>query len=421
MQNQQVQSGITCPACGLLCDDISVNQSEAQRHVEAKGCQKAIAFFSQAITTVTPTIQGKACTLDEAIAACAKLLKHSQQPLFAGLGTDVNGIRALLSLAEKTGAYLDHMHSESALRNIKVLQQQGWQSTTLTEVKQRADVLLVVGSDIVSHHPRFFDRILWQGEALFAEQLPAREIIFIGPQSLNISAATSPAGKSAQHLVCALEDCAEVMASLNGLLHGQTLQVNTVAGIPVQQLLDVAKTLQAAKYSVMTWVAKDLDFAHADLCVQSIVQCVATLNQSTRSSVLPLGGSDGDYSVYQASTWTTGYPVRLRYHSGAYQYDPYHFSSEQLSHECDSLLWISTLNPHPAPTAIAKRIVIGHPALAQYNAEVFIPVAIPGLHHSGTLFRVDSSVSLPLHQVCETNLPRLAQVIQQIEEAYRAD
>ena len=421
MHSLHAQSGITCPACGLLCDDIQISPQTAGVEVEAQSCPKAIQFFSQSIPNATPTIQGKPSTLQQAIQASATILQQSQQALFAGLGTDVGGIRALLSLAEKTHAYLDHMHSEAGIRNIKVLQNHGWQSTTLTEVKQRADVLLVIASDIVSHHPRFFQRILWRGEALFGDHLPEREIIFIGPQALNTSAAISPSGKTPQHLVCDLEDCAEVMAVLNALIQQQPLQVATVAGIAVTQLQDLAKRLQAAQYSVITWLAKDLHVAHADLCVQNIVQCVASLNKTTRSSALPLGGSDGDYSVYQASTWTTGYPTRLRFHAGAYQYDPYHFSTQQLMSECDSLLWISCLSPQPAPEGIPARIIIGHPALAQQPGEVFIPVAIPGLQQAGTLFRVDSSVSLPLHQVRHTDLPNLAQVIQQIEEAYRAD
>jgi formylmethanofuran dehydrogenase subunit B len=47
--------------------------------------------------------------------------------------------------------------------------------------------------------------------------------------------------------------------------------------------------------------------------------------------------------------------------------------------------------------------------------DVFIPIATPGLDCSGTLFRVDSSVVLPLKKVRENDLPTLADVAKQIE------
>jgi formylmethanofuran dehydrogenase subunit B len=48
--------------------------------------------------------------------------------------------------------------------------------------------------------------------------------------------------------------------------------------------------------------------------------------------------------------------------------------------------------------------------------DVFIPIATPGLDCSGTLFRVDSSVILPLKKVRDNNLPTLAEVVSQIEK-----
>ena len=51
------------------------------------------------------------------------------------------------------------MNANSMARNLKVLQSTGWQTTTLTEVKNRADVIVCFG-DIVSHNPRFFERFV---------------------------------------------------------------------------------------------------------------------------------------------------------------------------------------------------------------------------------------------------------------------
>jgi formylmethanofuran dehydrogenase subunit B len=47
--------------------------------------------------------------------------------------------------------------------------------------------------------------------------------------------------------------------------------------------------------------------------------------------------------------------------------------------------------------------------------DVFIPVGIPGLDQSGTMFRMDSSVALPLKAMRKQVLPTLSDVLRQIE------
>ena len=420
MSNQQEDLAVTCPACGLLCDDIRIKQQDGHLDVEAQGCALAQSFFQQSVPSAQAKIQGKNVALAQALQAASDLLYNSKQSLFCGLGTDVSGMRALLTLVNQTGAYLDHMNSSAGLRNIQVLQQHGWQTTTLTEVKQRADVILIIGSNIVSQHPRFFQRILWQGDALFGERLPEREIIVLGPADLDISVATSPTGKAAQHIVCENAQLPEVFASLHALALGKTIHAEKIAHIPTQTLQQLVDVLRAAKYSVLTWLAKELDFPHAELCIQQITQTVRALNQHTRSSALPLGGSDGDYSVYQVNTWTTGFPIRNRFYQGNAEYDPFHFSVERLQDQSDVRVWISCFQPKPPPTSEGKTIIIGHPALQDCSCDVFIPVRIPGLQQSGTLFRVDSSVSLPIQAVMASELNSLQEVLRQIEEAYHA-
>ncbi len=427
---------ITCPACGLLCDDITVSPQAHGMQVNTHGCDIAQGFFSQPALAAQATVAGQPVALAQAIQAAAQQISRAKQRLFAGLGADVQGMRAVLSLAQQCGAYLDHLHSQAGLRNITMMQQHGWQTTTLTEVKQRADLIVVVGSDIASQHPRFFERILWQGDALFGQQLPQRRIVFLGNAQLDSAQANSPSGAQAQHIVCSDADLPNAVSLLHGLLQAQPIPAEIKQAPLYQALKQLAEQLREAKYSVLTWSAKQLNMPHADLVIQQITQCVAVLNQTTRSSALPLGGSDGDYSVYQVNTWQTGYPIRNRLlanpdprqalaHGNA-AYDPYHYSAEQLNAECDLLLWISCFNPiapppKPATAGSQCRIVIGHPALQHEPADIFIPVRIAGLQQAGTLFRMDSSVSLPIHAPQASSLSSLASVLQQIQEACRVD
>ena len=93
------------------------------------------------------------------VAAAAALLRDAKQPLLAGLATDMAGARAVMRLAEGCGAVTDHMNFGAKMRNVCDQQDRGWITTTFAEVKNRADVLLIVGSDLATRFPRFFERL----------------------------------------------------------------------------------------------------------------------------------------------------------------------------------------------------------------------------------------------------------------------
>ena len=413
-------SSVTCPACGLLCDDLVVDCNNAGAlKVSKNGCIKSVSFFERISNTVAPNIKGKAASVTEACTQAANILRSSNQALFAGLGTEVQGMRAVMSLADRVGATLDHMNSYSSMRNMHVVQNTGWQVTTLTEVRNRVDLLVVVGSDIVSYNPRCFERMVWNTESMFEQDTSSRQVVYLGGRDLDTSHGTSPNGTKPTVLPCDIANLPEVTAALRALVMGKNLSVTEVAGIALSDLQNLAKRLKEAKYGVVAWVSSSFDFNHAELTIQNITEMVVKINATTRCSGLPLGGSEGDYSVNQASTWTSGYPMRSSFKRGHPEFDPYLLSTEQLlsGGSADAVVWISSLNPDKTPPrTTAPLIVIGHPNLQfEQVPDVFIPIGTPGIDHKGVMFRIDSSVSLPLAQLKNTELPCLSEVIQLIE------
>ncbi len=418
MNNQNLKAApanATCPACGLLCDDITLNANPALS--VQNGCTKGIRFFENAFNTsvsASPLLNGKPANLETAIHAAAEILSNSSQALFAGLGTEVRGMRAVLNLAKKTNATLDHMHSESTVSNTRTMQNSGWLTTTLAEIKNRADVILSIGTDITSTHPRFFEKLAWNADNLFDKPTP--ELIFLGAPEASAKVNIAPDGKEPTIIPAATSQLPEVINALNTLLNGKKINVETVAGIPTDTLMALIEKLKTAKYAVIVWSASALKIPHAELVIQSIVQLINKLNENSRAAGLPLNSGDGDSSVNNVSTWLSGYPTRSRFNNGIPEYDTYHFSTKKQLASCDALLWVSTFNPHPIPDTQAPVIVIGHPDTQfERMPDVFIPVGIPGVDHSGQMFRMDSSITLPLKKLRDTNLPSLSEVIGKIE------
>lgn len=417
-ENSTQNISTTCPACGLLCDDVVLN-TKSLKSVK-NSCTKSIAFFEQALSSATPSIDGKATDLSSAVKAAADILANSQQALFAGLGTEVQGMRALMQLAEKTGATLDHMHSAGTVRNTLTLQNSGWQTTTLTEVKNRADLILAVGTDIVSSHPRFFEKLVWNADSMFAKPTP--ELIYLAETGTNTVPGISPSGVAPTMVAADTTALPEIFAALNALANNKNLATDTVAGIAVATLQSILDRLKTARYAVIVWSASNLKFAQAELTVQSMTQLIAKLNESNRVSGLALNSGDGDTSVNNTSTWISGYATRNRFNpqknGGKAEYDAYHFSTERQLAACDALLWISSFNAYPPPSTAVPSIVIGHPNMKfERPPAVFIPVSIPGLDQAGTMFRMDSAVALPLKKLRASNLPSLSQVVQLINNS----
>ena len=121
-------TNVTCPFCGLLCDDLTVARGDGTLRVSGGACAIAARGFGGVPAPSPPVarIGGRAVTLDEAIAEAARLAGAARQPLIGGLSTDLAGARAAARLADRIGGVVDHMNSTASLRNLLVLQDAGW-------------------------------------------------------------------------------------------------------------------------------------------------------------------------------------------------------------------------------------------------------------------------------------------------------
>ena len=414
---------VTCPFCGLLCDDLVIERDALSKlSVKKNGCAKSIQFFERKPTThFSPRVKGQTVSLDTAVLRAAEILKNAKLPLISGLGTEVQGMRAVMNLAENAQAALDHMNSKGFMRNIQVIQNSGWMTTTLTEVRNRVDLLIVIGTDIVSIFPRFFEREIWNTESMFGQDTSKREVIYLGGTNIDTSAGIAPDGRKPDVIPCDIARLPDVIAALRALVSGKRLVATEVAGISIETLKNLSERMQKASYSVTAWAAGTLDFDHAELTIQNITELVKTLNKTTRASGLPLGGNEGEMNANQVSTWISGYPMRTSYARDYPEHDVYHFSTQQLleSGEADALFWISSFNPDrlPPKTTVSK-VVLAHPDMVfEEEPEVFIPIGLPGADHAGVFFRSDNVVSLPLKKLRNSDLPSLAEVLNAIEMA----
>ena len=417
-KNPTLYHNVTCPYCSLHCDDLTIQNHDGQLKVNKNGCQKAINQFEPVHVQVQPSIKNKKVTYDDAVIHASKLLRQSRQLLITGLGTDVAGMRSVMQLADKTGAIIDHMHSDGAIRNVKVMQDYGWVMTTLAEIKNRADLIIFAGTNS-DNYPRFVERVISNKSALFRTNVKQRQIVYIGDH-LNIPASKKHAGIKPVMINCKQDQIGEVVSTLRALIVGHKIKHPTVAGIPLANLETLASKMKEASYGVIVWAPGELNFPHAELVIQAICALIKYLNRSTRFAGFALAGNDGGITATNVSAWQCGYPLRVNFAKGFPEYDPYKYATKNIlkRKEADTLMWLSSFNTDiPPPKARIPTIILAAPSIKlRFRPDVFIPVGTPGVDHTGQLFRTDSVVALPLKKIRDTGYTSVSKTISSMLE-----
>ncbi|SIT38532.1 Formylmethanofuran dehydrogenase, subunit B [Paraburkholderia ribeironis] len=427
----------TCPFCPLLCDDLVVNAySDGTLNVPDTECPRlsqALTQYGAANAQCRSVVDGNDADLDTALTRAAQMLANARRPLFGALATDVAGARALYTLAASCGAILDHLHGDALTPATLALQDRGSFFTTLSEVRSRADLLVFFGCQPSRRYPRFFTRTLAGTEI-------ARELIFVG--CAVDPAAAGLAHTQTQTLLPHADpfDTLALWSALGegrapGALHNDTS--NAADTSTAATLASLQERIAAARYAVIVYEPGALPSPHAALLIEALNRIVKTANRTTRAACLALGGDDGALSVNQTVTWLSGMPLRTRLSTPAriagtapLDHDPYRYRTSRLlaSGEVDALLWTTSFAPHAWPASLdraAPLIVLGHPALADAAKArgantVFIPVATPGIDSGGHLFRVDSSVVMPLAAARGDALASVASIAAQLTERLNA-
>ena len=421
---ERLRRDVACPFCGLACDDLAISADRLE--IAEAGCWLSRKRYAelQSTSAASPLVDGRVSSLDAAIERTAAILAGSRAPAFA-VAADVAGTRAALRIADRLGGVLDHPGSDSLFHNLRVVQESGALTTTLSEARNRADLVLVVGPDPVAAFPRFYERCVDPRRTLFAEGAPARALLRLGPPAPPPAAAASVPQEAAaadrlfEELPCQLDRLPAAIAALLALLHDRSIATLDVPGLDVQRLADLATRMKAARYALVVWAPALFDEGGAQLVAHGLLEVARTVTRTTRCSLLALGGSANLFGVNQVCTWQTGYPLRTSFGSGAPRHDPWRYSARRMyaDGECDALVWISAFDASfPVPAGAAPAIVLVPPhAVPARPVAAFLPVGVPGVDHAGQIFRTDGVVALPLRALRESSLPDVASILDRIE------
>ncbi|MBC6497375.1 MAG: hypothetical protein GDA54_03520 [Alphaproteobacteria bacterium GM7ARS4] len=424
---ERVRNNVTCPFCGLLCDDIKVRVSDDGLDIPDVSCVRAKQGFTiDESLGVSPRVGGKSVSYEEAMGACVDIVKASKRPLWGGMAGGMSSVKRMVSLAERSGGVIDHAGGDAYSAQVRAVQEKGWFTGTASELGNRTDVVVLLGELTDWRMRRLFERYIWRKEAIFSDRLKKRRVMFVG-ESWSNDWVDTPSGHSLEHIKVARADFPSCMGALRLLWAGQPVPPSLAESVPMKALERVIESLRQCSYGAIVWDVSALVKAYGEEEASSLVSSFARwtqeMNRDIRMIGFPLGGDGNIVGAGQIAMWQSGFPLRISYEKDGPHYDRKRFATRVLLEEkaVDALIWLSVFNQDIVPPSLKgsiPSIVIGRQDLAlQEEPSVFLPVKITGVHEKGVAVRLDSVVSLPLHQLYESPLRSSVELLDGIREA----
>jgi formylmethanofuran dehydrogenase subunit B len=451
---------VTCPVCGCLCDDIELTIEEGKIVKVKNGCSmcesKFLGYKSEHRIR-KPLIRKNGelvqVSTEEAVHRAAEILANANYPILYGWSsTSCEAQRVGVELAEEIGGVLDNTAVVCHGPSILSIQEVGIPSCTLGQIRHRADLVIYWGCDPWSAHPRHLERYTtftegrfeasdWRG---YLQKVKAaagkkkvqsalrRKYVKQQPQQPMLQPETTgkpPAAMAKEGRKLIIVDVRktmsaemadyfiqvepnkdyEVMQVLRALVKDQELDVDKVAGVPVEYLQEVADVMVSCEFGIIFFGLGLTMTAGKFRNVDVAISLVRDLNMRTKFAIMPMRGHFNVTGANVVFTWQSGYPFAIDFSLGYPRYNPGETTVMDvlLRQESDAALVVASDPggnfPKKAVEHLVKKpliVIDPHMNATALMGDVVFPSAFVGIEVGGTAYRMDH-VPLPLKKVVE--------------------
>ncbi|MEM2103568.1 MAG: formylmethanofuran dehydrogenase subunit B [Candidatus Bathyarchaeia archaeon] len=480
-----VVKAVTCPVCGSLCDDIELTIENGKVVKVKNGCAmceaKFLGYYGEH-RILKPMIRRNGglveVSLEEAVRRAAEVLAEANYPILYGWSsTSCEAISVGLELAEEVGGVIDNTAVVCHGPSILSIQEVGFSSCTLGQIRHRADLIVYWGSNPWSAHPRHierytafpegrFERSAWRSyvakvraiigrkkmQSAFkrlilktpppipakSEYKPYPSLMKEGRKLIVIDPRRTKSAEIADYFVQVEpgKDY-ELLQAFRALIRDQEIEADKVAGIPVEYLEEVADAMVSCDFGAL-FFGVGLTMSGGKLRnIDAALSLVRDLNMRTKFIIMPMRGHFNVTGANTVFTWQTGYPYAVDFSLGYPRYNPGETSVVDILQrgESDAALVVASDPvsnfPRKAAEHLVKNplVVIGsHMDVTSRMADVLIPSAFVGIEAEGTAYRMDH-VPIPLKKVVdppegilsdEEILRRILLEVRKIKKAWEA-
>jgi formylmethanofuran dehydrogenase subunit B len=391
-------------------------------------------------------------TLEEAIHKAAEILADANYPILYGWSsTSCEAQRVGVELAEEVGGVIDNTSVVCHGPSVLSVQEVGLPSCTLGQIRHRADLVIYWGCDPWSAHPRHLERYTtftegrfeksdWKGymkkvkasvgkkkvqSALRREFVKNQPQLMLQPETMGkpppammkegrklimVDVRKTMSAEIADYFIQVEPNKDyELMQALRALIRDQELDVDTVAGVPVEYLEEVADAMIRCEFGVIFFGLGLTMSAGKSRNVDVAISLVRDLNMRTKFAIMPMRGHFNVTGANVVFTWQSGYPFAVDFSLGYPRYNPGETTVMDilLRQESDVALVIASdpvANfPRKAVEHLVKNpliVIDPHMNATALMGDVVFPSAFVGIEVGGTAYRMDH-VPLPLKKVVE--------------------
>ncbi|HIP63328.1 MAG TPA: formylmethanofuran dehydrogenase subunit B [Archaeoglobus profundus] len=422
---------VVCPFCGCLCDDLIVevegNEIKSVENACKLGAHRFLDVKKNRIKKPLIKENGKfkEVSYEEAIDKAVEILTNAKKPLLYGFSsTSCEVHEVAIELAEILGAVIDNTASVCHGPSILAIQEVGYPSVTLGEVKNRADLVIYWGCNPMHAHPRHMSRYSIFPRGMFRDKGKIdREVIVVDVRK------TETAELADWFIKVKPGYDYEVLNALRTILNKGDINRTEVGGISKEVLKKLVEKMKGCKFGIIFFGVGLTMSGAKHRNIFEAIKLVRDLNNYTKFSIMAMRGHYNVAGFNEVLTWETGYPFAVDFTRGYPWFNPGETDANSLlqARDVDAALIIASDPAAHFPMESVKYlakipVIVIDPfeSLTTKIADVVIPSKVVGVEEEGSAYRMDG-VPLRLKKVIDaeeylSDLEIMERILEKVKE-----
>ena len=414
-KNIKIVEDATCTFCGCVCDDMELHVDvDEKRIIKAKNaCVLGRAWFAEHTIEDAPAalIDGKEVSIEEAVEEAAQTLVKAKFPITYGLSdTTSEAQKQAVAITDYIKGNIDTTTSVCHGPSGLAFQGVGESTSTLGEVKNRADLVIYWGGNPAESHPRHFGRYAVTPKGMFTPNgKKDRTVVLVDVRK------TKSAGVADILIRPKPGKDFKVLWALRALVKGVSIStdIEKETGVPLEVLTDLVERMKNCRFGVL-FFGMGLTMTRGRHFNSGALLALATdLNEYTHFVAKPVRGHGNVTGADNVVSWQTGYPFGVNFSRGYPRFNPGEFTTvDTLSNgDADAAMIIASDPGSNFPKKAIEHlknipvVVLDTKSTDTTKlAHVAFKTATYGINTGGTVYRMDD-VSIPLRPAFESPFP----------------
>lgn len=427
--NTKLVENATCTFCGCVCDDMNLTVDlDNHRIIKAENaCVLGRAWFTEHSLEERPyaLIDGKEATTEEGIEAAAQILADAKFPITYGLSdTTCEAQRQAVAIADMIGGCLDTTTSVCHGPSGIAFEGVGESTSTLGEIKNRADLVIFWGGNPAEAHPRLFTRYALMPKGMFVPNgKKDRTAVLVDVRR------TASAPVADIFIQVKPGKDFEVLWALRALVKGRKIgaDIYEKTGVKLEVLEDLVQRMKSCRFGALLFGMGLTMTRGRHFNSGALLALASDLNAFTHFVAKPVRGHGNVTGADNVVSWSTGFPFGISFARGYPRFNPGEFTTvDTLTRgDADAALIVASDPASNFPKAAIehlKRIPVilldPRASVTGQIANVAFTTATYGINTTGTVYRMDD-VAITLRPAFESPYPTDEEVLTAIKNRVR--